>query len=57
MDQSAFEMALNGDGFQEILTVRFQPGHDVGDHAHPYDVGALILEGEFTIVTDGGPRT
>jgi quercetin dioxygenase-like cupin family protein len=53
MDIAEFEQALKRDGFTEILTAGFQAGHDLGDHAHPYGLRALVLEGEFRITVDG----
>ena len=53
MDLAAFENALRRDGFQEILTAGFAAGHDLGDHAHPYALRGMVLEGEFRITVDG----
>ena len=53
MDLAKFEDALTRDGFQEILNAGFAAGHDLGDHAHPYALRALVLEGEFRITVDG----
>lgn len=53
MDTSTFEADLKRDGFQEILTAGFPAGHDLGDHAHPYALRGLVLEGEFRINVDG----
>ena len=56
MERAAFEAELKRQGYGEIGTVRFETGHDLPVHAHPYDVRALVLEGEFTIAVDGQPR-
>ena len=53
MDVAKFENALKADGFDEILTAGFPAGHKLGDHAHPYALRALVLEGEFHIAVDG----
>ena len=53
MDTVAFEDALKRDGFTEILTGGFPAGHDLGDHAHPYELRALVLAGEFRIAVNG----
>jgi mannose-6-phosphate isomerase-like protein (cupin superfamily) len=57
MDRIAFEAELRRDGYDEIVDARLFPDHKPGDHSHPYDVRALILEGEFTIAVNGEPRT
>jgi quercetin dioxygenase-like cupin family protein len=53
MDLTTFEDALKRDGFQEILTAGFAAAHDLGDHAHPYALRALVIDGEFRITVDG----
>lgn len=53
MDSAKFEDALERDGFDEIRTAGFPAGHDLGDHAHPYALRALVLEGEFRIAVAG----
>lgn len=53
MNTAKFEDALKRDGFGEILTTGFPGGHDLGEHAHPYELRALVLEGEFRIVVNG----
>jgi quercetin dioxygenase-like cupin family protein len=57
MDQATFKAGLKRDGYDEVALRQFPPGHDPGEHTHPYDVRALILEGEFTIAVDGQART
>ena len=53
MGLATFEDALKRDGFQEILTAGFAAGHDLGDHAHPYALRAMVIDGEFRITVDG----
>ena len=57
MDTRAFETLLAQDGFDETLTRRLDPGHTVPPHTHPFDVRALVLEGEITLTSDAGTRT
>jgi quercetin dioxygenase-like cupin family protein len=57
MDKAAFEAELKRDGYDEVVVGQFPPGHDPGEHAHPYSVRALILDGEFTIAVNGQART
>ena len=53
MNLATFEDALKRDGFQEIVTAGFGVGHDLGDHAHPYGLRAMVIDGEFRITVDG----
>jgi quercetin dioxygenase-like cupin family protein len=53
MDTATFEDALKRDGFNDIGIVGFKAGHDLPDHAHPYALRALVLEGELHITVDG----
>jgi quercetin dioxygenase-like cupin family protein len=53
MDPTQFETALRQDGFTEVATKSQPPGHTAPEHAHPFDVRALVLEGEITLTVDG----
>jgi mannose-6-phosphate isomerase-like protein (cupin superfamily) len=57
VDTASFEAELKRAGYDETKTAGFAAGHDIGTHSHPYDVRALVLEGEFTIAVDGVART
>lgn len=57
MGKAEFEAELRRDGYDEVVDARLSPDHKPGDHSHPYDVRALILEGEFTIAVEGQART
>jgi ethanolamine utilization protein EutQ (cupin superfamily) len=53
MDNAAFSAALMQDGYNEIST-KSQPAlMENGAHSHPFDVRALMLEGELTLGFDG----
>jgi quercetin dioxygenase-like cupin family protein len=57
MQPSEFEAALRQDGFSEIDT-RFVVAQPTGDeHTHPFDVRALVLEGDITLTVHGTART
>jgi quercetin dioxygenase-like cupin family protein len=56
MDTSDFETELQTAGY-ETSVGGFAAGHDLEAHAHPYDLRALVLDGEFTIGVDGVERT
>jgi quercetin dioxygenase-like cupin family protein len=53
MKDQHFELALRRDGFDEVLRNRMPPGTVVAEHAHPFDVRALVLEGEITLTLEG----
>jgi quercetin dioxygenase-like cupin family protein len=61
MDRNAFEARLRAQGFPEIRTNELAPGRHNAEHEHPFDVLALVLEGEITLTlagpAGGGPRT
>lgn len=56
-DLVAFEADLEQRGFVEIQT-REIPGHTHNtEHAHPFEVRALMLDGELSLSCDGQTRT
>ena len=57
MDTAAFEAELKRDGFLEVETKSMKPNVSVGAHVHPYDVRALVLEGEVTLTFEGRTQT
>ncbi|MEI7444270.1 MAG: cupin domain-containing protein [Burkholderiales bacterium] len=56
-ERAAFEAQLRADGYDEILTKTLEPNVEIPLHTHPYDVRALVLDGEATIDCGQGPRT
>lgn len=56
MDQDEFASRLRRDGFQEVTTVAREAG-SMGEHAHPFEAEALILEGELQIRTADEERS
>ncbi len=57
MNLAAFEAELKRDGFLEIETKSMKPNVSVETHAHPYDVRAMVLEGEVTLSFEGRSQT
>jgi len=53
MDATQFEAALKRDGYTETAIKSTPPGHTAPEHSHPFDVRALVLEGEITLTVDG----
>ena len=52
MKDHYFESALRRDGFA-VDRRMLPPGTVVAEHAHPFDVRALVLNGEITLTFDG----
>jgi quercetin dioxygenase-like cupin family protein len=46
----AFEAELEDEGY-EVLRRELPPGESLPEHAHAWDVRALVLAGEFTVET------
>lgn len=57
MDRSAFEARLRAEGFPEIRTNELPPNRHNPEHSHPFDVLALVLEGDITLAVEGKTST
>ena len=57
MDATRFEARLRAEGFPEIRTNNMPPHCHNAEHSHPFDVLALVLEGDITLTVDGSRRT
>lgn len=57
MEQSAFEAKLKAQNYPEIRTSQLAPNCRNAEHTHPFDVLALVLEGEITLTVAGVART
>jgi quercetin dioxygenase-like cupin family protein len=55
IDTTQFEAELRRDGYLEIVEKSIPANTVIEDHTHPYDVRALVLEGEATIACAGEP--
>lgn len=53
----AFEAGLQADGFVELQTREIPAGTHNDDHAHPFEVRALMLDGELQLTCDGRTAT
>ncbi|HEU0203741.1 MAG TPA: AraC family ligand binding domain-containing protein [Burkholderiaceae bacterium] len=53
MDATAFTRELAELGFDEVLTRQWRPNQFVDTHSHPFEVRALVLEGELTLGCGG----
>jgi quercetin dioxygenase-like cupin family protein len=52
LKEAHFEFALRRDGFAVERKV-LPPDRRVPEHAHPFDVRALVLNGEITLTVEG----
>jgi len=50
-----FTRMLRDEGYGEIVEVRREPNRTLALHAHPFEVKALVLEGEIRLEVDGTP--
>ena len=57
MDTSEFEASRRAEGFDDFETKRLPNTYATTPHAHPFDVAALVLDGEITLTCAGTART
>ena len=57
VDSSGFIRELGELGFTEVLTRDWAPNQFVDTHTHPFDVRALVLQGEVALSCDGRSQT
>jgi quercetin dioxygenase-like cupin family protein len=57
MNAADFETALKRAGYLDVETKQLMPGVVTQPHSHPFDVRALVLDGEITLVSKGESRT
>jgi hypothetical protein len=55
-DPIAFEAALRADGYADVSVRDIPACTQVAAHTHPFDVRALMLEGELELSCDGQTR-
>jgi quercetin dioxygenase-like cupin family protein len=53
MKPDTFQADLQRDGFAEIDTRSLPPGQFNPTHSHPFEVRAMVLDGEITLTYDG----
>lgn len=56
MTPAEFEAALLRDGYTADVR-ETAPRHTTEQHSHPFDVRAMVLEGEITLTTAEGSQT
>lgn len=53
IDTDAFEAQLQAEGFVEVQTREIPAGTHNTTHAHPFEVKALMLDGELSLACEG----
>ena len=57
MNTEQFQLLLEKEGFPEPVEVQQVPNGQLGQHEHPFEVKALVVEGSIDIVLHGESRT
>ena len=56
MTYAEFEAEARTRGFDDVQERVWPPGQMVGTHAHPFEVNALMMQGELWLTCDGDTR-
>lgn len=57
MNTEQFQLLLQQDGFPGPVEVQKVPNGQLGNHEHPFEVRALVIEGSIDITINGKSRT
>lgn len=57
MDIASFETALQAEGYGNVETKQLPAAARNTEHAHPFEVRALVLEGQISLGVAGQVRT
>ena len=57
MKTTDFEAGLRADGYLDIESKRMEADCDNAEHSHPFDVRALVLDGQISLTVAGVTRT
>lgn len=57
MNIEDFKQNLADQGYSEATSVTYEPGMENEMHTHEFSGSLLVLEGEFTLVTESGSVT
>ncbi len=57
MDTNEFQKGRQAEGFSQFETKKLPNTYATAPHSHPFDVAALVLDGEITLTCGGKPRT
>ena len=56
MDFDTFAAQARAQGYDEVLVREWEPHHVTPEHTHPFDVHAVVVQGEFWLVAEGTTR-
>ena len=57
MNTEQFQLLLEREGFPESVEVGQAPYGQLGNHEHPFEVRALVIQGSIDITIHGKSRT
>ena len=57
MEPLEFEARLRRDGFGEVVTAEMKANEVRPEHAHDFEVRAMVLDGDITLTCGGEERT
>jgi quercetin dioxygenase-like cupin family protein len=57
MNTEQFQLLLEKEGFPEPVEVEQVPNGRLGNHEHPFEVRALVIQGSIDITIHGKSRT
>jgi quercetin dioxygenase-like cupin family protein len=57
LDTNAFKETLAEQGFDDVQTKSLAPGFHADEHDHPFDVRALVVNGEMILTVDGHTKS
>lgn len=57
MSTADFETALKGAGYLDVEMKQAKADFATQPHSHPFDVRALVVDGDITLTTGGESRT
>ncbi|MBU3605108.1 cupin [Polynucleobacter sp. AP-Kaivos-20-H2] len=57
MNKEQFQVLLQREGFPDPVEVQQAPNGRLGQHEHPFEVKALVIEGSIDITIHGKSRT
>ena len=57
METKAFEATLAEQGYREVERRALPSTYRAREHSHPFDVRALVLDGDITLTVNGDART
>jgi quercetin dioxygenase-like cupin family protein len=56
MERDQFTARLQAEGYPEVRINELEPNRHNAEHQHPFDVLALVLEGEITLTVPQGVK-